>query len=823
MAPRVVLPPKKNRARCGIKYPLKIFKGDLGPDSEYLDDDLEEDDGKLLKLLEVNEGNEHHLQAALATKNEGGQAIKAVFIPTPGAIRIVDDYEQLYPSNRWKDPISFLRTTQTVEEACSNAFVDHEFTYYMDEIDKQWLDKNNQEARGEGTSAQGARSAPKGKDKSPEIGVPVSISEDEFELVMGLLEKITDQQALDGDDGPDFSLYQHYFLKPLPADTFASYVTPSWMPPPALLVRIARTVFPHWKLRRSLLKGSRIRPSLNYDESDFLNESYVCFRRRDNKPIRKTRAAQAANNADKLAQLHQNLSQALDIANALLMRENVKQAAAVQSHNVWQARHPMADLLRKFPSLITKADEERLFEKPRKTKSHRSSLPKVKVLPPTQPGTPPTAPVGQAIRPSERYAAIQQEIMRSMQQEVDTVKSRHQVDVVDDPYQPTFIPRAEKMWVDVPPLSPSGGRPPPADEPVTRDGRSVRLRYGRGGRRFLDRRSISHPYLTELRNHRQHADDDLDEETARRLQGQWRFDADCALFGPAEEEDRELVDEYDSRYLMGRMAWATEAEAALVTDASIIIQRPDGRDLRVIPDQFLTNVLHCKGVYEKPTLAAYLAEEGIIPLSHLASSRVSSPATGLRAVPAQQKTAPSSPASPHPRAQAPMRPPASPASSAATRPPASPASSAAMRAPASPAPPKMQENISPKPGSVPSSPARTAQPRTHATLPQNPNPIAPVPNGDAVKVNGGPHPQHTPVSVNVSVTPRRGPVPPQPHPYPLQTNGARTAVPAYVPLSVGTNTSLKLPSRVPRPSPLTTHSVVAAQIASSNPSRANES
>lgn len=76
---------------------------------------------------------------------------------------------------------------------------------------------------------------------------------------------------------------------------------------------------------------------------------------------------------------------------------------------------------------------------------------------------------------------------------------------------------------------------------------SVRVRIGRGGRRMLDRRS-SHPYVPELRNHRRHVDsDDLDEETIRRLRGQWRFDADSTLFGPPEEENRELVDEYDSK------------------------------------------------------------------------------------------------------------------------------------------------------------------------------------------------------------------------------------------------------------------------------------
>lgn len=58
MAPRVVLPPKKNRARCGIKFPLKIVRGDLAPDSEYLDDDGDESASQLAVAdVDINEGN----------------------------------------------------------------------------------------------------------------------------------------------------------------------------------------------------------------------------------------------------------------------------------------------------------------------------------------------------------------------------------------------------------------------------------------------------------------------------------------------------------------------------------------------------------------------------------------------------------------------------------------------------------------------------------------------------------------------------------------------------------------------------------------------
>ena len=125
----------------------------------------------------------------------------------------------------------------------------------MDERDKEWLDRNNEEARGEGTSAQGAvspstgrtstRSA-KAKGKEPEEAQPIIMNEDEFELVMGLFEKITQEkteflhhvrrpsisrtlilivplQSLESGQMhfPEFSEYQEVLSAPLPPSTFA--------------------------------------------------------------------------------------------------------------------------------------------------------------------------------------------------------------------------------------------------------------------------------------------------------------------------------------------------------------------------------------------------------------------------------------------------------------------------------------------------------------------------------------------------------------------------------------------------------------------------
>ncbi|KAJ7893854.1 hypothetical protein B0H14DRAFT_2684095 [Mycena olivaceomarginata] len=509
MAPRLPLHSQRNR-RWGLKYPFKIFKGDLVVDSE--EEDVEEPHPTA--DVDMKEGSEHHLQAV--------------------------------------DPISYLKTTQTCEEACSNALIEHEYNYFMDEIDKQWLDTNNERAREGGTTAQ--------SDGAPCRGKVVSISEDEFELVMALLEKITDQKGF-RDDRADFPLYEPFFSDPLPSTMFASYVTPSWIPPPALVVQIARTVYEHWKQRRSLSKGRKLRPSLNVPVP---STRYTSVSRHNTKPVRETRAG-LVNNAPKLARLDRDLQQVLEIAKALLTRETVKHAAAAQSYKVWRARFAIADLLHKFPTLFKKTDEAPLFDEPQQVKFLHSSFSKVNVPAPSLHVKPST------ILPSDRCAVINREIMKRTQEDLQELVDHCQVDVTDDPYQPCPVPRADTMWVDVSTFC-------LPDVSVRANHYAVRLRYGRGGRRFLDRRTTFHPYPTQLRDHRLHAGNDFDEEAARRLHAQWRFDEDSNM--AFEEEHSEVIDECDTRSLVGRMTWARKTEAALVTDA------PTVRDMRTLPEVF---------------------------------------------------------------------------------------------------------------------------------------------------------------------------------------------------------------------------------------------
>jgi enhancer of polycomb-like protein len=90
------------------------------------------------------------------------------------------------------------------------------------------------------------------------------------------------------------------------------------------------------------------------------------------------------------------------------------------------------------------------------------------------------------------------------------------------------------------------------------------MRYGRGGRLFLDRRDPG-PLSKRLPRASLFALDEEDETTLsedaevverqKKLEERWKFDVDDAPpIGPdgAEEHDRELVDDYDAAYVSSR-------------------------------------------------------------------------------------------------------------------------------------------------------------------------------------------------------------------------------------------------------------------------------
>ncbi|KAL4262295.1 Enhancer of polycomb-like protein [Pleurotus pulmonarius] len=620
--PRNLVPANstRNRNRIGNKTRLKIYRGLIDADPLLLDEDNFGSNSIQTAGVDAEETNEHHLQAVLSAASKRNQlaaqrtragdkpAESVAYIPVPDSTGLVDNYDELYPPGRWKDPITYVATSATVEECCKNA-LSNGFTYYMDERDKEWLDKNNEEARGEGTSTQGAVSASasgatrvsarsaKAKGKEPESSQPHVISEDSFELVMGIFEKVTHEKTehlhLSLNTGmafPAFTEYQETFASPMHPSYFATFAVPTGIPPPALLVRLARSIYPHWKERRLERGGLRIIPALHGDETDTLNESYVCFRRREIKAVRKTRASQVTS-SDKLARLQNELSYPLEMAKALLSRELMKKDTLHDAQAVWEKRMTIVDLKRKFPMLGDKADEELLYDKERVIKKPKLETPRLKLR--HDPASP-AMPTEVAIRPSHRAATIQAHVEREVSKQKD--RDHHWEDSLDNAYQQLPVPFASRSFKFI--------QPSESVSPVERQPRAIRRRYGRGGRTWIDRRSrgpgprLLQDALAEkdapVPSPRRFPPSDGsdnervdDPELARQLASRWKFDEDdYPPTGPngADENDRTLVDDYTPRHLLETMKLFSDSDlASLMTDNVITVTHPDGRQHTVVP------------------------------------------------------------------------------------------------------------------------------------------------------------------------------------------------------------------------------------------------
>ncbi|KAG6856960.1 hypothetical protein H0H87_011630 [Tephrocybe sp. NHM501043] len=631
--------PSRPRARITQKTRLRIVQGDDHEADVLLIPDEDEEKNRLTNLVagvDAEDANEHHLQAVLTASSHHApvpprstrgvaagektrhNAPPAAFIPTPDSTGVVENYKELYPADRWKDPASYLATSSTVEESTSSALAEG-FTYYMDERDKEWLDKNNEEARGEGTSAQGSissttrtssRSA-KGKGKEPEASSALIITEDEFELVMGLYEKVTHEKTEylhhgleNGMTFPSFQEYQETFSTTLPAHTFESYSLPSWIPPSQSLLRIARTIYPYWKERRLERGGHRIIPILNFDESDMPNESYICFRRREIKAVRKTRAQQAPA-SDKLIRLQLELTYPLELAKTLLSRETYKKEAAQSTQQVWGKRLGLVDLKRKYPSLGDRGDEELLVdkEKPKKTETVRPAKVRAETGAPLR-------VVEVAVRPSERYALINEAIEKTLNSQKD--RDHHWEEQIDNPYQTPLVPISNKLFKYIPvnfQPSETDGRPILEGR---RQPRAVRTRVGRGGRMIIDRRDAALRSVVSTSRSSLFGKDTTDDvemadpdeaERLSRVTSQWRFDDDdLPATGPdgSDEQNRVLVDDYSPRVLSQMMTFMSEMDQqGLTTDPSIPIVH-EGHQRMVLPYRLGMNPNHLRRLQRPP-------------------------------------------------------------------------------------------------------------------------------------------------------------------------------------------------------------------------------
>ncbi|KTW27378.1 hypothetical protein T552_02357 [Pneumocystis carinii B80] len=310
--------------KISIKAPLQIYRAIEIPD---LDEEISLQ--RSVPLVETgvdkDEEDEHHLRTAIASQMSLNS--KQVYIPTPDASKIVDNYEKLYKKT-FIEPSTFIRFSMTVEdsEGCP---------YSMNEEDSDWLLKFN------------------GSKRSREN----YCSEDVFEFIMSQFEVLTNEKQClytDVSQISDFSEFESAFVN----SSIASYKY------------FAKKIYPYWKHRRISNNGKQLMPSLRFEENEKDdNDPYICFRRREIRQIRKTRRSDAQS-SEKLRKLRSEMEQARNLIELVVRREQLKKESILLEQRIFNQRCYVKEIKRK---LGIKDDDDDLVSHKKKAHDNGSS------------------------------------------------------------------------------------------------------------------------------------------------------------------------------------------------------------------------------------------------------------------------------------------------------------------------------------------------------------------------------------------------------------------------------------------------------------------
>ncbi|BGP22424.1 enhancerof polycomb-like protein [Rhodotorula toruloides] len=592
----------RNR-KLGFKTRINVAVGVVIED-DPIDADLDIEDDKGHKGVETgvdkDEEGEFHLQAVIASSAaavaqssaSGARADKGkkpeAFIPTRASETIPEaEYRALYKPG-WVDPFSYIRFSDTVEDAIKGAV-----NYTMDEDDEDWLEDYNAQFQAgakhkaasstaeadpnASPSGRGARSKGKGADKSPSApaaststagdassGPFAPLSEDDFELIMEVFETVTDQKAP----------MAHVNINLLPSlDDFDAAFDDPLRPTLAKLGPYAKDVYPHWKERRVDRGGKPVFPQLDYDESNEANP-YVCFRRRDVKTARKTRRSDQQN-LERLVRLRNDLYAAHALMVKVQERERLKLDAIELERRILDGRCEMRELKRRLNE--PDGDEDLLISrKERKRKRDDQMAGSLRI------------PLGRKteniLSPSNLVPSLEELQARKQRNEAilkqierDLVRKRQGDQFWDDWTDSAYVarppPTPARFWRTVEPVPnsvPFGsagrrealGFATQYQPPLGRVRTSFRKRVGRGGRILLDRigparRDGELPSakrrLPPASDGEVSDGDEEDEWLVRRRRERLKYDTDVGLDFPTADEPT-LLDDFEVQYLMRRVA-----------------------------------------------------------------------------------------------------------------------------------------------------------------------------------------------------------------------------------------------------------------------------
>ncbi|KAL7625485.1 Enhancer of polycomb-like protein 1 [Parahypoxylon ruwenzoriense] len=295
--------------KLNTKTPLPVLREDQIDPNEYESLTTE---SQIVTGVEQAEENEYHLQAAL----NGAGASTDNEIPVPPPQKSEENYGELYPAT-YSEPRNYLKFSETVEEAlCS--------LYDMTTEDEEYLKSYNAK------SASTAR-----------------LSEDDFERIMEVFEDTAAEHApfaaVDNTVVP-YEIMVQALNHVIPAKVVQAH---------------GRNAYEYWKARRQTAGNKSLHPSLKFEthqEHDDM-DPYVCFRRREVRQTRKTRARDAQV-TDKLKRLRRELEDARQLIVLSCQREILKRELLNSDRSIFEQRSSLKETKIR---LSIKGDDEDFF------------------------------------------------------------------------------------------------------------------------------------------------------------------------------------------------------------------------------------------------------------------------------------------------------------------------------------------------------------------------------------------------------------------------------------------------------------------------------
>ncbi|EPS41206.1 hypothetical protein H072_4891 [Dactylellina haptotyla CBS 200.50] len=296
--------------------------------------DVTDDDTRHIATIESGvertEEIEHHLQAAISAANAAalGTKVQAAFIPTPDASKVIGNYDNLY-RKVYSHPHSYVRFSSTVEDTSGNL-------YCIDEEDDEYLSQFNSK-RSQATQC----------------------SDDKFEEAISEYEMLTSLKqpflGLNEDENLPIHLMTYEEMEE------AAFESDSKLGENAY----AKDLYSWWEQRRTKRNGKPLMPSLKFEQGQIDKDDgdpYVCFRRREHRPARKTRRTDAQS-IDKLKRLRLDMERVRSLSKCVQLREDGKKDNQVLEAKVYFTRFKLKKYKRDF-NIVDNDDD--LVNKPRK-------------------------------------------------------------------------------------------------------------------------------------------------------------------------------------------------------------------------------------------------------------------------------------------------------------------------------------------------------------------------------------------------------------------------------------------------------------------------